>query len=405
VSDAPLNTTTNSADNLLAAASQIAPWITQLRRTIHRRPELMYEEIQTSALVRATLDQLGISYAYPLATTGVVATLGNGQAPCIALRADMDALPIHEEADVEFASEVPGKMHACGHDCHTAMLLGAARLLKERESGLAGTVKLFFQPAEEGGAGGKRMIDEGALENPQVERIFGIHVWPLLPTGTIGGRSGTFMAAAGSVQFQVLGYGTHAAFPQYGRDPVLAAARIVSELQSIVARETDPLEPAVVSITQIHGGDAFNVIPQQVELAGTIRALTTARLTELRERIESIAHHVALANRCEVRFTKTSEPYPATVNDPHVWRATREVAARLVGESRVVEIDPVLGGEDFAYYAERVPGCFVGLGIRDDEAGSTYMVHHPKFCMDERALPLGAALHAQWAVDTLRELG
>ena len=200
-------------------SQEISDWIIDIRRELHKHPELMYEEVKTSALVRRELDKLGITYQSPIAKTGVLASIGNGKGPCVALRADMDALPIHEETDVPFRSEIDGKMHACGHDCHTAMLLGAAKILKSKESEINGTIKLFFQPAEEGGAGGKLMRDEGALENPKVERIFGLHVWPQMPTGQIGSKKGTFLAATTFLDLTIKGVGGHAAVPHLTRDP------------------------------------------------------------------------------------------------------------------------------------------------------------------------------------------
>ena len=306
-------------------AQSIQDWIVDIRRRLHRHPELMYEEVETSKLVRETLDGLGIEYRSPIAKTGVLGWLGNGEGPCVGLRADMDALPIHEETEVEFRSEVDGKMHACGHDCHTAMLLGAARLLKERESEIQGTVKLLFQPAEEGGAGGKLMTDEGALENPDVERIFGLHVWPELQTGAAGSRAGTFLAASSTLNMTVSGKGGHAAMPHLAVDPVQAAAQIITSLQSIISREADPLNSGVVSITAIHGGEASNVIPPEVELRGTVRALTMDNLVWIQQRVIDIAAGVAT-------------------------------------------------------------------------------VHHPQFKVDEDALPLGTALHVQFAMEMLEEL-
>ena len=226
---------------ILAEAQEIHGWIADIRQRIHRHPELMYQEVETSRIIRETLDELGITYRWPVAETGVVATLGKGNGPCVALRADMDALPIHEETDVSFRSEVDGKMHACGHDAHVAMLLGAARLLKARENDIPGTIKLFFQPAEEGGAGGGRMCEEGALEDPAVERVFGMHVWPWAPTGTVVGRGGTFMAATSSLLIRVTGTGGHAATPHLTVDPVVTAAKVVVELQTLISREMDPL--------------------------------------------------------------------------------------------------------------------------------------------------------------------
>ena len=389
---------------ILADARSHSNWIVDIRRQLHRFPELMYEEVMTSQLVRDTLDELGISYQSGIAETGVVATLGTGESPCVALRADMDALPIHEETDVPFRSEVDGKMHASGHDCHTAMLLGAAKLLRERESELPGTVKLLFQPAEEGGAGGKRMRDEGVLENPTVERIFGLHVWPPLPTGTIGSRTGTFLAAAGELKITIHGKGGHAAKPHYCIDPVVTSAKVITELQTIISRNLDPLDSGVVSITAIHGGEAYNVIPETVQMSGTIRALTMERLHWLQDRVRSLTTHVAAANDCTATIEFPGHAYPPTVNDGNVWGSVQDFAGELLGRDAVHEVPPVMGGEDFAFYTEQVPGCFVALGIRNEEAGCTHNVHHPLFKVDEDALPIGSALHACFAVQTLRNL-
>jgi IAA-amino acid hydrolase len=389
---------------LLQSAEAARDWIVEIRRELHRFPELGYQEFRTSALIRAKLEELGIPYRHPVAETGVVATIGSGEGPCVALRADMDALPILEEADVPFRSENDGRMHACGHDCHTAMLLGAARLLKEREGELKGTVRLLFQPAEEGGAGGDRMCQEGALDAPPVERIFGLHVWPLLPTGTVGGRAGTLLAATSALEIEIIGRGGHGAMPHLAVDPVATAAKVVCELQTIISREVDPMNSGVVSITAIHGGEAFNVIPPVVRMMGTLRSLTGLGVEFLQERVRHIATHVAEANRCRAEVSFPGTGYPATVTDPHCWEVAQEVGRELVGEGGVQEVQPVMGGEDFAFYTQRVPGCFAVLGMRNESEGAVYSVHHPKFKMDEAALPIGTAMHVGFALRTLDEL-
>lgn len=390
--------------DFIPRAREIESWIVDLRRTIHRHPELMYEEVETSKLVQETLTELSVSFQAPIAETGVLATIGNGDGPCVALRADMDALPIHEEADIDFRSKIDGKMHACGHDCHTAMLLGAARLLKEHESNISGTVKLIFQPAEEGGAGGKRMRDEGVLTNPDVQRIFGLHVWHLVETGNITGRGGTFLAATTCMEITVTGKGGHAALPYMTNDPVVTAAKIINEVQTMVSRETDPLTPLIVSITAIHGGEAFNVIPEEVKLRGTMRALSTEQIGEVKERLTGMVRQIATANRCEAVVEFHGHDYPATVNDDHLWNFASGIWSGEFGEQTVIESPPVMGGEDFSFFAEEVPGCFVGLGIRNEELGSIYSVHHPKFKVDESALPLGSSLHCAFAMKSLAEL-
>jgi len=392
------------AKRLLEEATAHQDWMVGIRRELHRHPELMYEEVRTSTLVCRVLDELGIPFQFPVAETGVVAILGDGQGPCVALRADMDALPIVEEADIDFRSEVDGHMHACGHDCNTAMLLGAARMLKAREPEIHGTVKLLFQPAEEGGAGGLRMCEEGVLTAPTVQRAFGLHVWPYLPTGHVGSRAGALLASAGVFDITVVGMGGHAAMPHIAVDPVTTTAAIVGALQTIVSREIDPLEAAVVSVTTIHGGEAFNVIPPQVRVRGTIRSLTSKGLQFLQERLREVATHVASAHRCEARVEFPGHDYPATVNDVSSWQVARALAADMLGDAAVHEVTPVMGGEDFAYVLERVPGCFVMLGVRNEAAGAVYGVHHPKFVVDEQALPIGAALHVGFALRTLAEL-
>ena len=382
----------------------ISDWIISIRRELHEHPELMYEEFKTSELIRRELDKLEISYKHPIAETGVLAYIGNGNGPCVALRADMDALPIHEETDVSFKSKVDGKMHACGHDCHVSMLLGAAKLLKGKEDQINGTVKLLFQPAEEGGAGGKLMREEGALKNPAVERIFGLHVWPQMPSGQIGSREGTFLAATSSLNLTVKGVGGHAAVPQLTKDPVLTSARIITNLQSIVSRELDPLDSGVVSITVINGGNASNVIPSDVVVKGTLRSLTMDGLRELQKRVKEIAEGIAQTHGCEAIVEYVGNDYPPTVNDSDMWKFAKGIGIELLGDENVSDLDAVMGGEDFAYYTEKVKGCFVVLGMNNPAIDATYSVHHPMFKADEDALHIGTALHTIFALKSLEEL-
>jgi len=255
-----------------------------------------------------------------------------------------------------------------------------------------------FQPAEEGFAGARKMCDEGALEAPRPARIFGLHVWPALPTGTIGSRAGTFLSAVTEISIVVRGKGGHAAMPQGCIDPVVTAAKIVCELQTIVSRECDPFAPSVVSITTMQGGTAFNVIPENVHLTGTARSLTLPGLEALKLRVREIATLVALANRCTAEVDFPGCDYPPTLNDPACWEFARGVGAKLLGASQVLEAPAVLGGEDFAFYMQRCPGCFIALGIGNEQAGSVYGLHHPRFRADEDALPIGAALHTALAL-------
>ena len=385
-------------------SKSISDWIIKIRRELHEHPELMYEEFKTSELIRRELDKLEIPYKHPVAETGVLASIGNGNGPCVALRADMDALPIHEETDVSFKSKIDGKMHACGHDCHVSMLLGAAKLLKEKENQINGTVKLLFQPAEEGGAGGKLMTEEGALENPNVERIFGLHVWPQMPTGQIGSREGTFLAATSFLDLTIKGVGGHAAVPHLTRDPVLTSAQIITNLQSIISRELDPLDSGVVSISAIHGGQAANVIPPEVKILGTIRSLTMDGLKSLQNRVKVIAENIAEAHECEAIVKYPGNDYPPTVNDGEMWEFAKKVGSDMLGEENVSDLDAVMGGEDFAYYTQKVKGCFVVLGMNNPDIDATYSVHHPMFKADEEALHIGTALHTIFALKSLDEL-
>ncbi|DBB12670.1 hypothetical protein WJX82_005677 [Trebouxia sp. C0006] len=389
----------------LQESSNEQDWMVGIRRELHQWPELMYEEQKTSLFLRKALDDLDIPYKFPAAKTGIVATIGKGD-PVVALRTDIDALPIHEESDVPFRSKIDGKSHACGHDSHMTMLLGGAKLLKKREAELKGTVKLIFQPAEEGGAGGERMVQEGHLKD--VKAIFGFHVWPASPSGSILTKAGTIMGAAAQFNVTVRGRGGHAAMPHSTVDPVVAGAAIVTALQTVIARETDPLHSQVVSMTRFNTGEnAYNVIPDVVKLGATYRSLTHEGMVRMKKRMYEIMTSTAAAYGCsaEVDWMEEAHPYyPPTVNDPALAAFVKGVGARVLDDSsKVKEAVPTLAGEDFSFYSHTagVPACFTFLGIRDEKLGTIHGLHTPKFKLDESVLKLGAALHAGLATEFL----
>ena len=373
----------------LKEAEKIKDEIISWRRDFHMHPELGFEEERTSKIVEAHLREWG--YKIKRAGTGIIADIGDG-GKTIALRADMDALPIQEENDVPYKSRVPGKMHACGHDAHTAMLLGAAKIIAEHSSELENKVRLIFQPAEEGGNGALKMIEAGALEG--VDAIFGIHVWAELPSGIVGIREGPFLAGVGKFIAKIIGKGGHGAAPHFSIDPIPAAADAVLALQRIVAREVDPLESAVVTVGKIQGGTAFNVIPQYVELEGTFRFFTQELGKFLERRIREIIENTAKAHNCKAEVN-TEILGPPTINDEKMVKFVAETAKAL--GLKVGEVRKTLGGEDFAYYLEKVPGAFIALGIRNEEKGIIYPHHHPKFDVDEDVLYLGTALEVALA--------
>ncbi|KOP67305.1 hydrolase [Bacillus sp. FJAT-18019] len=366
-----------------------------IRRHLHENPELSNEEYETSAYIRDWLVREGIRIKdYPL-RTGVIAEVGGHHGgPIIAIRADIDALPIQEESGLSFSSRIPGRMHACGHDFHTALVLGTAFLLKEKEHELQGTVRFLFQPAEEKAKGALQVIESGALQG--VQAIFGLHNKPDLPVGTIGIKAGPMLAAADGFAVEVEGRGSHAAVPEAALDPILISAHIVTALQSIVSRNVGALESAVVSVTRLHSGTAWNVIPEKALFDGTLRTFDEGVRGTVRGRLNNIVAGVANAFESKANVKWINGP-PAVINDTG-WAELARNTANSLGLT-VVEPSPSLAGEDFAFYLKEVPGVFVFLGTSGPQEW-----HHPAFDVDEKALPVGASFFAALALDALKRL-
>ncbi|WP_297464998.1 amidohydrolase, partial [Thermococcus sp.] len=362
----------------VSEAKNIEKEIIAWRRDFHMHPELGYEEERTSKIVEEHLR--GWGYSIRRVGTGIIADIGEGK-KTIALRADMDALPIQEENDVPYKSKNPGKMHACGHDAHTAMLLGAGKIIAAHKDELNGRVRLIFQPAEEGGNGAVKMIEGGALEG--VDAIFGLHVWMELPSGVIGIREGPFLAGAGFFEARVLGKGGHGASPHETVDPIPISAEIILALQTIVSRNVNPVETGVVSVTAINGGTAFNVIPEEVTLRGTFRYYNPEVGGLIKRRMEEIFRGISGTHGAGAEFS-IRDLVPPTINSNEMADFARKVAEKY--GLKHGEVAMSMGAEDFAYYLQKVPGAFLALGIRNEEKGIIYPPHHPKFNVDEDVL-------------------
>lgn len=384
-------------DSELAA---MLPELRALRRELHAHPELGYAEVWTAGKVAAFLEALGgWDLQTGVAETGIVATLGAElPGPMVALRADMDALPMEEASGVPHASKIPGVAHACGHDGHTVMLLGAARLLTNLRDELAGPVRLLFQPAEEGGAGGARMVEEGALVNPPVAAIFGLHNMPDPATqaGELCLCPGAAMAGTGTFTIKLHGVGGHAAAPHRTVDPIVAGAQVVTALQSIVARQIDPVASAVVSVTQFHAGSAFNVIPPQAVLKGTFRALDETVLEQTQVRIVERATGIASAMgvRAEIEIAIN---YPVLRNDARAGAYFEAVVEAAGRKADFRTIPPMLGGEDFAFYQQKVPGAFWFLAARPADKAEVPFCHHPAFDFNDDLIADGVRFHVETA--------
>ena len=387
---------------LLREALDLKENIIQWRRYLHMNPELSYEEYETSKFVLENLKDLGFEIQAPIAKTGIVALLrGINPGPTVALRADMDALPIQDEKTVSYASLVPGVAHLCGHDAHTAILLGAANILSKHRP-IKGNIKFIFQPAEEGLAGALHMVQEGVLKNPDVDVIVGLHVHPTASTGYITVAKDVAMACADSFDIEVIGEGGHAAHPHMSIDSITVAAEVISSLQQIVSRSIDPLKPAVLTIGKIEGGFKRNVIAPSVRLEGTVRVLDPSLREVISHRMEQYIKGVCEGMGATYKFDYQLG-YPSVKNDNKLIPLLNSVAEKILGASTLSIVNPSMGGEDFAYYAERVSGIFFRLGTFNETKDCIYPNHHPKFDVDEDALPYGSAILAQFALDYIEK--
>jgi hippurate hydrolase len=387
---------------LLDEARGIAGRLTALRRAIHAEPELGLETPKTLAKVRAELADLPLEWREATSCTGAVAVLNAGKTGrSVLLRGDMDALPMDEATGLEFASTVPGRMHACGHDTHTAMLAGAARLLAARADRLEGEVRFMFQPGEEGFHGARFMLEDGVLD-PLPEAAFALHVMPNAPHGTIGSRAGTLLASADMLEIAVVGRGGHASMPHDARDPVPVACEIVLALQAMVTRRFDATDAVVVTVAQMEAGSAHNIIPDRAQMKGTIRTLSPTNREAVGQAIRQLAEHIAAAHDCLAEVTIT-EGFPPTVNDPRAVALAETVATGLAGGAFMRLPAPIMGAEDFSYVLAKVPGMMGFLGVA--EAGADWRqccgIHSNRMVVDEAALPRGAAFLAACAAQFL----
>ncbi|MCH2136801.1 MAG: amidohydrolase [Phycisphaerales bacterium] len=374
----------------------LLPDLMEFRHDIHAHPELGYEEHRTRDQICTALDAAGIEHKTGFAGgTGTIAHLPGAADTAIALRADIDALPIEECTGLPWASRHPGKMHACGHDGHTTILLGTARVLKRlsEEAALPNPVTFVFQPAEEGGGGGEKMCQDGCLDGsvfaPRARAMFGLHGWPSLPLGVVSSSPGPMLAAADHFTLTIKGLGGHAAMPQTTRDPIAAAAAIIQSLQHVVSRRVDPVMGGVISVTSVHSGTTFNIIPGEVVMQGTVRALFTEAQEILREGLAQTTDLLAKAHGCTAELDY-QVGYPVTSNDPDATAQYQAIANDLIGPEKAPPFElPCMGAEDFSYYGQHVPACFFALGLIPDGQEAMPSVHHPKFDFTDQALPIG----------------
>ncbi|MFN3839132.1 MAG: M20 family metallopeptidase [Cyclobacteriaceae bacterium] len=389
-------------ERIKSLAKDFATEVVTIRRHLHAHPELSYQEFETAAYVSAQLNALGLN-PYSLASTGIVAEITgkNPNRKTVALRADMDALPIQEANEVPYKSKKKGVMHACGHDVHTASLLGTAKILSAVKNQFEGTVRLIFQPGEEKNPGGASlMIQEGVLKNPAPVSIIGQHVFPLLPAGKIGFREGRYMASSDEIYLNVIGKGGHGAAPELAIDPVVISSHLIIALQQIISRNASPKQPSVLTFGKIMANGATNIIPNEVSIAGTFRTLDERWREEALNKIKTMATKLAesMGAKCEVTI---SRGYPCLENNAELTSRIRKAAEEYVGKENIVDLDITMGSEDFAYYSHSIPASFYRLGTRNEAKGITSYVHTPTFDIDEDALTIGPGLMAWLAITEL----
>lgn len=389
-------------DRIKATVEKEFPSIQAHRHHLHQFPELSFEEFETANYVKNVLTSIGLTDIQTVGKTGVIAMIhGRETGKNFALRADLDALPIQEQNQTTYQSKHKGIMHACGHDVHTSCLLGAAKVLFQLRNEFSGSIKLIFQPGEEKSPGGASiLIKEGVLENPKPQHILGQHVMPLIPVGQVGFRSGKYMASNDEIYLKVIGKGGHGAIPESIVDPILMASQILLNLQQIVSRKASPKTPTVLSFGDIHGYGATNVIPDEVNIAGTFRTFDEKWRKEAHAWIKQIAENTAQAagGKCDVRIVSG---YPFLVNDESFTKQCRQAAIDYLGEENVIDLDLWMGAEDFAFYSHQIPACFYRLGTRNESKGIISGVHTPTFDIDEEALKIGTGLLTWMALSEL----
>jgi amidohydrolase len=394
-----------------AAAEAMTPALVATRRDIHQNPELGNREVRTGALVAERLKALGLEVRHPVAKTGVVGILRGGRpGPVVAVRADMDALPIQERNDVPYKSRNAGVKHACGHDAHTTIVLGAAEVLSKLKARLPGTVVFIFQPAEEGPpegeeGGAKLMLEEGVFDDPKVQAVYGLHMDPTLPVGEVGWSIGPIFASSDTFAIEVAGKKTHGAYPHTGIDPIPVAAEIVQALQLVVSRQIDAQNPKVLTVGSIQGGNRHNIIADSVTMKGTMRTLDARVRQDMKDRIARVVAGVADANGTTATLRFVDDGQPPTRNEAAHTRASVPSLQRVYGAERTREVAPQMGAEDFAQFAERVPGLYVKMGVRNEARGITAMIHTEDFDIDEAVLPLGVRAVATLVFDHLARGG